>query len=679
MAAFAVPWVVGAQEATAGVVGLADVSLDGFSPEQLSQSSSVYAADGSLLATFYARNRVVVPLDQISEPMQQAVVAIEDERFYEHVGVDPQAIVRAGVNNMLGGATQGASTLTQQYVKNLLIDQAERESNPIAAVEARAETMERKVQEAALAVSVEETMTKDEILEGYLNVAPFGPNVYGVEAAARHYFGTSAKSLSVIEAATIAGITRSPSTLDPSRYPKAAQERRDLVLDKMLEQGYINQSERDQGVATPIEETLNVTPAELGCRAAEGAAFFCEYVVAEILADPAFGETEDERYDRLYRGGLSITTTLDPAMQAAAEQALADHVSADTSGGLDAAVVSVEPKSGRVLAMAQNAPYGSGDGATSLNYSTGPSHGASRGMQPGSTFKPFVLAEWLEEGHALDEWVDADKVARYSSDFSASCTVVDIGSQAWSPANTEGASADWMTVQEATEQSVNTAFVDMATELDLCGVGDTAWDIGFRPTLSADGTPLPEPTRDDVTITPAMVLGTQNTSPLQMSAAYATFAADGTYCDPVAIESVSLPDGTPIDLPPAGCNPDALPADVSATVVHALQGVLTEGSARGNVLAGGRPAAGKTGTSQLSAQTWFVGFTPQVSTAVWVGEISGDTPHLDVTVNGIRRQPLYGSSVAAPLWKDYMDEALSGTPIVHFPTPNPEMIGTTVR
>ncbi|MDR7385786.1 transglycosylase domain-containing protein [Promicromonospora iranensis] len=667
VAGMAVPLTGVARAATESAAELTDVPTDEFLPDRVSQSSFVYAADGSVLATVSAKNRVVVPLEDISEPMREAVVAIEDERFYEHGGVDPQAIVRAGINNLSGEDTQGASTLTQQYVKNALIDQAAWSDDPFAAIEAREGTMERKLREAAIAVSVEQEMTKDEILEGYLNVAPFGPRVYGVEAAAQHYFSKSAAELDVVEAATIAGITRSPSALDPTRHPQAAQDRRDVVLAKMLELGDISRSEHDDAVAAPVPETLDITPVELGCQSAEDAAFFCGYVVDEILSNPAFGASEDERGDLLYRGGLSITTTLDPTMQEAAEQQLADKLPSDDGSGLDAAVVSVEPGTGRILAMAQNVPYGVEEGATSINYAAGPARGASRGMQPGSTFKPFVLAEWLMEGHTLDEYVDADNIARYSSDFDSSCTSVDIGSEAWSPANTEGAAGGSVTVREATEQSANTAFVDMATQLDLCGIRDTAWDMGFRPTLSSDGTALAEPTKEDVQVTPSMVLGTQNTSPLQMSAAYATLASNGTYCDPVAIDQVSMADGTHIDLPSNNCDPSALPADVSATVVDAMQGVLTEGSASGNGLDGGRPAAGKTGTSQLSAQTWFVGFTAEVSTAVWVGEVSGDTPHLDVTVGGVRMQPLYGSSVAAPLWKDYMDAALGGTPVTDLP------------
>ncbi len=681
-AGLAIPLAAGASTATNTTVELFEEVPDELTPGPLSQASFVYAADGSLLATFYAQNRIVVPLDEVSDAMKNAVIAIEDERFYQHGGIDPRGITRAFANNLAGKSTQGASTLTQQYVKNVLIDQAEQQGDPFGVLEAREDSVERKLREAKLSIALEKEMSKDEILQGYLNVAQFGTSVYGVETASHYYFDKSAKDLTPVEAATIAGVTKAPSQFDPTVNPEESQKRRDIVLNKMWSLGYISTEEYNDAISTPIVDTLHVTPIEVGCQAADGAAFFCEYVIKEIMASPEFGETSSDRQELLYRGGLEITTTLDPAKQTAAEQQVTTQVPADNTAGLESAVVSVEPGTGKILAMAQNVPYDpSSDpapGTTSVSYAADYAHGGSRGFQPGSNFKPFVLAEWLKTGRTLNETVNATKVRRYSNAWHASCLErgVNIGRDGWAPANTESSLGGNMSVLKATYLSVNTAYASMSTQLDLCGVRNTAWDMGFRPTVNNETRqPLTTATVDDVYITPSMVVGTQNTSPLQLAAAYATIASNGTYCDPIAITKVTKPDGSEIKVPSANCNPDALPDNVAATMVYAMKNVLTIGTAYGNELAGGRPAAGKTGTNQLSAQTWFTGFTPQISTTVWVGEASGETSHLNINFQGRYFDPLYGSSLAAPLWRDYMNMATDGMPVEDFPAPDPALIG----
>ncbi len=679
-AGLTIPFAAGASTVADQTVNVFDEVPDEIKPGPLSQVSTVLAADGSHLATFYAQNRIVVPLDQVSQAMKDAVVSIEDERFYEHAGIDARGVLRAAVNNATGGPQQGASTLTQQYVKNVLIDEAEQDGDPFGIIEARKDSNARKIREMKYAIALEKQMSKDEILQGYLNVAQFGfHNIYGVETAARYFFNKSAKDLAPVEAATIAGITKAPGEFDPTQNPELSQQRRDLVLYKMWSLGKLPLDQYEAAKAMPIADTLHITPVPTGCSSAGSSAFFCAYVISEIKNNPAFGEDESDRLALLYRGGLTIKTTLDPGKQAAAQASVDSHVPNGNEAGLEAVVVSVEPGTGKILAMAQNVPFDPSNepapGTTSVNYAADPLHGASKGFQPGSNFKPFVLAEWLKSGRTLNDVVNGNKVDRPQSAWHASCA--NFGGAPWGPANTEGTPGGMMSVLKATYNSVNTAYATMSTELDLCAVRDTAWSMGFRPTTKIqDGkmVTLNNPTKEDVLVTPAMVVGTQTTSPLQLAAAFGTLASNGTYCSPVAITEVTRPDGKGIPVPGASCDPNALPPNVAATVVSAMEKVLTDGTARGKGL-DGRIAAGKTGTNQNSAQTWFTGFTPQLVTTAWVGEASGETPHFRITLNGQYLRNLYGGTVAAPMWRDYMNQALAGAPVVDFPPADPALVG----
>ncbi|OLT52250.1 glycosyl transferase family 51 [Cellulosimicrobium sp. CUA-896] len=664
-----VPLAAGANTATDTAIEVFDELPADLEPGPLAEQSRVYANDGTtLLATFYTENRIVVPLDQVSPYMQNAVVAIEDRRFWEHGGVDIEGIPRAAVNNALDRPTQGASTLTQQYVKNVLIEKAVREDDAMAIWEAREDTLARKAREAKLAISIEKRMSKEEILQGYLNIAQFGASsLYGVETAAQHYFSKSATDLNAVEAATIAGITKAPSKYDPTRNPEESQKRRNIVLNTMYAQGYITKEEYDTGRATPIADTLNVKPVEVGCQAAGGAAFFCDYVTKVLVSDPAFGETEDDRTTLLYRGGLDIFTTLDPAMQAAAVQQAQAAVPPNDPSGLEDAIVSVEPGTGKILAMAQNRPFDASQdrapGTTAVNYSVDQDHGSSNGFSPGSSWKPFVLAEWLKSGRSLYERVNANSRGWYNSDFDFCGVHAPNERDAWRPGNSDGIdNKGRITVLQATYNSINTAYADMESQLRLCDIKATAESVGYRPSISAEK-------ENGVRMMPSMVLGTQNSSPLQMAAAYATFASGGTYCEPVAITRVVGTDGEEIAVPPTRCDPNALDPAVANTVTYALQNVMTQGSGRGAQLEG-RVSAGKTGTSQLNRHTWFLGYTPQVATAVWIGNAENDVEMRDMVINGQYERWWFGSTLAAPTWKAYMDQALAGKPVVGFPEPD---------
>lgn len=662
-----VPLAAGANTATDTAVEVFDELPADLEPGPLSEQSRIYANDGTTrLATFYTENRIVVPLDQVSDAMKNAVIAIEDKRFWEHGGVDVEGLPRAVVNNITGGDTQGASTLTQQYVKNVLIEQAVRKDDTMALYEANEKSLGRKAREAKLAIALEKKMTKEEILQGYLNIAQFGRSVYGVETAARHYFNKSAIDLNYVEAATIAGITKAPSTYDPTTQPENAQKRRDVVLNTMYQQGYITKEEYDAGRATPIADTLAIQPLEAGCQASGGSAFFCDYVTKIIMSDPVFGETKEERQARLYRGGLDIYTTLDPGMQAAAEQHAAAAVPADDPSQIEDAIVTVEPGTGKILAMAQNRAFDNtqepAPNTTAVNYSVDQSHGSSNGFSPGSTWKPFVLAEWLNQGHSLYETVSANKRTwTINRDFTASCTR--LGNEKWTPANSDGPGSGSMSVLKATYNSVNTAYTTMASQLDLCGIASTAKAAGFQPSMLRD--------EGNININASMILGTQNSSPLQMAAAYATFASGGTYCSPIAITKVVAGDGEELPVPSANCQPGAIDPNIANTVTYALQQVITQGSGRGNGLADGRPAAGKTGTANNNTHTWFIGYTPQVVTAVWIGNAESDVPmNGRFTINGKTRPYWYGSSLAAPTWRDYMNQILAGQPAPGFADPD---------
>ncbi len=643
----------------------------------LSEKSAVYAADGTLLATFFNQNRIVVPLEEISPMMQHAVIAIEDHRFYEHGGVDPTSILRAVVRTAQGD-TEGASTLTQQYVKNALIQAALEGEDPQAIAEAinaatvaeGTEGYARKLAEAKMAIALEQRYTKDEILERYLNIAQFGPSVYGVEAASQYYFSIPAAELDYLQAATIAGITQAPTANDPERNPEVAQTRRNLVLRAMLAQGYITDAEYQQGRDTPVTETLNIGQVRLGCMAANdvaNAGYFCDYVTKIIAQDPVFGETAADRARLLYRGGLIITTTLDVGLQAMADQEVKAGIPVDDPSGVASAISVVEPGTGKVLAMAQNRIYNgaqnSGPGETAVNFNTDNKYGSASGFAPGSTFKPFTLLEWFKQGHGLAEYVDGTVRPRNENEF-VSCGAR-LGSRPWNPGNADGGRGV-MTVLDATRGSVNNAYLDMGSQLDLCNIMNGAAELGIHKAGGQAG----EGPFDPV---PANVLGSDSVAPLTMAAAFAAFAANGTFCEPIAITSVVDSEGEQLPVPSANCR-SAMAPEIAAAMNYTLSNVW-QGTGRSIGALPGRVSAGKTGTTSRNEYTWFVGYTPQISTTVWVGFSEGMVPVQGLTINGTRHRYVYGSTIAGPTWKRFMVRAHEGREVVAFPPPSSRQLG----
>ncbi|NMM31593.1 MAG: penicillin-binding protein [Cellulomonas sp.] len=637
----------------------------------LSEKSMMLAADGSVLATFYAENRVVVPLTAVAPIMQNAVIATEDKRFYAHGGIDPAGMLRAGVRNILSpNGQQGASTLTQQYVKNTLIESALRSGDYAAAAAAKeaagAEGYSRKLREAKLAIALEKTTPKQTILEGYLNIAQFGINIYGIESSSNHYFSKHASELNYIEAATLAGVTNSPTKFDPVKNPDDSQGRRDIVLRLMKEQGYITDAEYTAGVATPIAGTLKVQASKVGCMAASavvaGSGYFCDFVTKIIADDPAFGATRQERVDLLNRGGLTITTTLDPHQQAIADAEVKNGVPVTDPSGVKSAMSVVEPGSGKVTAMAQttnyNATQNQAAGESAVNYNTDFKYGGGSGFAPGSTFKPFTLAQWLKDGHSLSETIDATRLKYDMTEFKAPCTKFSPGPYAFTNAEGKGGA---MTVLQATMNSVNSGYIKMASELDLCDIINTASSLGVHRGggKSGDG---------PFKVLPSNVIGSDSVAPLTMAAAFAGFASGGTFCEPIAITSVRDSNGKELAVPQANCR-QALEPRIANAVSYALSNVW-KGTAKG-VQPPPFPSAGKTGTTSANEDTWFVGYTPVLATAVWVGFPDHFIPMQNMTIAGQRYYSpghnVFGSSIAAPTWSRFMTQALAGVSVPDFP------------
>jgi membrane peptidoglycan carboxypeptidase len=657
---------IGAAGATArGGVGLFEALPAELAQSPLAQQSRILYSDGSTLATFYSENRIVVPLSKVAPVMRKAQVAIEDIRFYQHGGVDPRGVLRAAVSNASSSSTQGASTLTQQYVKLTLQENALYAGDTKAAQAAVAKDVSRKVQEMKYAIALEKKLSKDQILEGYLNIAYFGDGAYGVETAARHYFGIPAAKLSLPQAALLAGVVQRPGPFNPVTRPKAAIQRRNVVLARMLQTRTITKAQYDKAVATRL--TLNVTRTSNGCDAAK-AAFFCNYVYQLLTKDKILASTPAASAELVKRGGLTVRTTLDKDMQADATRAIKAKVKARNKSKVAAAMSVVEPGTGKVLAMAQSQAYGRGKGQTELNYNVDHAYGGGQGFQVGSTFKAFTLAAALKKGLTLGTIIDAPKGGTEfpARDFDSSdCWPGQLGAK-YPAFNSEGNEHGKKTLRELTYQSVNTGFIRLESKVGVCAVKAAAENLGVHGaevTLGENDGRSDGITKatDAIRPRPSMTLGSQEIAPLTMAAAYASFAADGMYCKPIVVTSIKTLNGRSIATPKPSCT-KALDKNVARGVTSALQDVLTKGTAK-RVQSLGRPAAGKTGTSNKSWSNFFVGYTPQLASAVWFGHPAGLRSLKNVDT-GVRRYPGYtfGATVAAPIWADFMSEALKGEP-----------------
>ena len=602
-----------------------EVSLDGLAP---AQTSYMYSGDGTLLTDLYVdENREVIPLSQIPKVMQDAVVAIEDERFWEHNGVDYYAIGRAVANNATSDRTQGASTITQQLVKQKIVGDEKNAG--------------RKLREATYALALERKYSKERILEEYLNTIYLGNGAYGVQAAAKSYFNIPASQLNIAQAALLAGVIRSPVNNDPTRNPLNAIARRNLVLRNMEQQGKITAAE---SLAAQQSE-LSLTPAPEVSQKRYPAPFFVEAVKRFVLQSEEFGDAlrlknmpadDASRRDLLFRGGIKIYTTLDLAQQTTTEAAVAGVLNNPKLP--DAGVVVLDPTNGEVKSFYGGDNFWEDSASAKFDLAT------QGKRQAGSSFKPFVLAQALESGMSLSKTYPAPNEIE-----------IDLpgGGPNWNVKNADGRSNGSLDLITATARSVNTVYAQLMV------------DVGPEAAMA-------EATRLGITspLTPnyAAVLGTNSVSPLEMASAYGTFANRGVHVKPTFVRKIVASDGTV--LYEHSSSGERVMQEKNADAMNAvLKRVVTSGTGKSAALSG-REVAGKTGTATEYRDAWFVGYTPQLVTSVWVGYAAGQIemkpPRTPIRVTG--------GSYPAKIWKATMSAALAGQPSIDFVDPPKSLV-----
>ncbi|MEG0844683.1 MAG: PBP1A family penicillin-binding protein, partial [Raoultibacter sp.] len=549
------------------------------------EKTRVYAGDDTtLLAEFYLENREPVTAAEISPFVFKGTVATEDERFYDHGGIDMKGIARAVVAN-LTGSSEGASTITQQFVRNTVLSD---EMNDI--------TFKRKVREMYIAVKLEEKYTKDEILLMYLNTINYGSGAYGIQAASQQYFSKNALDLTLVEAATLVGIPQSPNALNPIDNPQACLERRNVVLNRMLSNNYITQADYDAAIAQEI--VLNVKPQDQG----EGMylyPYFTSYVRQLLL----------EKYSdaEVFKGGMTVYTTIDPATQEAAERAAANK-RAEIADDLEVALTAVDPETGYIKALVGGSDYYE----NKFNLAT-------QGLrQPGSAFKTFTLASAIENGIAPTTSLDCS-------------SPVKIGT--WEVENYNGAQYGTRSLSSAFAVSSNTGFARLVTYLGPEKVADIAHRMGIKSDLNA---------------VPSITLGGEAVTVKEMAGAYATIASEGTQRDAVAIRKIIDRKGAVLEQADTK-GTKAISPEVACATRKVMEGVVTGGTGTAARLANGQPVAGKTGTSENWRDSWFCGVTPQMSVAIWVG--------------AVQERQMPESVTATSVFSDFMNQVLEGQPV----------------
>jgi membrane peptidoglycan carboxypeptidase len=620
----------------------------------LPQVSTVYAANGAKIASFFDQDRVTVPLSDVPQVMQQALLAIEDVRFYEHSGIDLKATLRALLaNGSSGSVSQGGSTLTQQYVKNVLLEDAHNKKERAAAI---ADTLGRKIQEARYALALEKQLTKKQILSRYLNIAYFGDGAYGVGTAAQHYFGEPVNKLTLAQSAVIAGLVQSPDAYNPRLHPQAALDRRDTVLDQMLKYHFIDQTQFDRAHARKI--VLHVHQQANDCTTSPYP-YFCDYVKHVFERTPGLG------LGLLRRGGLSVQTTLDPKVQAAAEQGVAGYVHAKEKSKVVGAEAVVQPGTGKVKALAVSQKYGNDPkkGENSIDYAVDQKYGGTPGAQAGSTFKMFVLTAALKQGIPISTAIKSPAVL---TDFPGYKNCAGQSLTYNVPLkNSDGGESGTFNLDTGTWESVNTFYAQLEQRTGLCAPVKIAESMGMT---QGNGKP-PEQI-------PSFVLGSGadfGFTPLDLAGAYATLAAHGKYCSPVVITKITDRRGRTYPVPKSQCH-QVLDPGLANTVTSILEGVLTKPGATGTTDAlTNRVAAAKTGTVDDFKGSVFAGFTPQLASAVFVGVGSAPNTSLQgLTFGGVfHGEPIFGATIAGKIWQATMNAALAGDPVVPFAPPDP--------
>jgi membrane peptidoglycan carboxypeptidase len=586
------------------------------------QRSTIYARDGSVLATlFLDENRTIVRLAKISPIARDAVLAIEDDGFYRHGALNAPSMIRALLADIIAGhITQGGSTITQQLVKNTIIQDPE-------------QTFARKFQEAALAIRVEKTYTKDEILELYLNDVYFGNGIYGIGTAADFYFHEPASQLKLGQAALLAGLIQSPADYDPIVHPDRALARRNEVLERLATLGWVPRDKVDRAEAQPIK-----LPPKVGQTRQQVEPFFVHYI-RELILDKTnhefdvFGKTHAQRVHTLYQGGLKIYTTLDPSWQRYAQQAVDHSPNIDPKRGPDVSLVSVDAQTGAIRTMLSGKDYQRDQ--LDLVW-----HGR---RQVGSAFKPFTLAAAFENGFPPGKVYDS------ASPFCSKQWV----SRTGCVTNAEGGGGGYVDLWTATQDSINVVFAQLALDVGASNIVDVAHRMGITAPLDA---------------VPSITLGVEEVSTLDMASGFATLANDGVHCEPFAVARVTLPGGTNLYQHKPACT-RAIAPEIAHQITAMLEKVVCcgTGTAAGGI---GRPVAGKTGTAQDYTNVYFAGYTPQVATAVWVGFPSGQIP-----MDSYYGRSVFGGTLAAPIWHAFMAKATAGMPVEGFPAPPPPESG----
>ena len=637
---------------------------------QLPVRSEILDRQGHVLAYYYPRgiDRVPVSFAQISPQMRSAIVAIEDSRFWQHGAIDFRGTLRALVNDLRHQPVQGGSTLAQQYVKNVLILSA---PNPQKeALSAAGATIGRKIRELRMAERVEHTMSKDQVLAGYLNAAYYGNQSYGVQVAAQRYFGTTAARLTLPQSALLAGIVENPTAYDPLRYPQQATQRRNTVLARMAQLGYITQAEAVAAGKQPLG--LNPSVPQMGCTSysARNAAFFCDYVLAVIRHD-AFYRSVWKRLNGA--GGLTIHTTLDRQDQLAAQHAV-DHQlppppSAVNPGRNALSEVLIQPGTGRVRAIAIDRPYGYGPHQTTVNYAVGPQYDGGVGVQIGSTGKVYTMVAALLQGVPFGY----AKNVPYQATVSGYTNCQGQPTAPWQVHNDESEPGGHYTLYTGTTASINVFFAYLEQKVGLCNVVKTAARMGLT---WPDGTSLlkPDPQeghQQSADNDPSFTLGADNVAPIDVAAADATLPSRGIYCRPVAIYKIETTSGQNLPVESAGCH-RVLPARIADAANYILQGDLTGlGTASRDAI--GRPAASKTGTADQYVSAFFVGYTPDLLGTVWAGNPKGLIPMQGTNscYAGGCLGFMYGSMAPGQAWQETFLHARLASPALNFVSVSP--------
>ena len=593
------------------------------------QTTYVYDRNGHLLTKLHGSvDRTVVSLDDISPHLKDAVIATEDHDFYNHPGIDVGGIMRAAFTDLVKRETvQGASTITEQLVKNVYAGTYTTDADGVQSYTLPPRSIEEKIREGLLAIKLEQSMSKDEIFAKYLNTVYFGHGAYGIEAAARTYFGKPASQLTVLESASLAGVLHAPDLYDPIDRPSDNWYRRNYALDQMAQYGYITKA---QDTHLQARKCCGTIPDQTERLVAPGQSeYFAEYVRQTLFQ--RYGEAE------VYAGGMRVTTTLDLGLQKDAESAIQQALP-DQQNDPAAALVAMDPRTGQILAMAGGRNWDK----SQFNYATGQLSGGS-GRQSGSAFKAFTLAAAMQAGYDPNAYWNGPSTIGIPQ-----CPDPNQPDGIWHPVNAGDGEAGTFTLFGATAHSVNTIFAQVIAQLGPGPVVNMAHALGIQ---------------SDLPKTCSITLGSVGVNPLEMTNAYATLADQGVRHDATPLLQVKASNGE-IDATVGSDGSRVLDANDANLVTDALEGVVREGTGTAAQL-GTWPVAGKTGTANDNVDAWFCGYTVQIVTCVWMGWPDNDTTPLE-NVEGV--SSVYGGTIPAEIWHTFMLNAMQGLPAQPFPT-----------